>query len=253
MNGAEELAQSLRRLEELAIRADKTGRPCFSGFLSPAEAERVESIARRYGLWAGTQGGYPDAECRMACFSVEEEESAAFPIAAVELTWPRQNAPEHRDILGSVMGLGLDRRWVGDIVLMPEAAYLFAEERMAEHIAQSLLSAGRVHLQTRLMEELPPLQPIPGEEVRDTVSSLRLDAVVAGGFRLSRGTAAELISMGRVKLRHLPEERPDARVAPGDAISVRGYGRLTVDAVGLPNRKGRLPLTMTRYGEHKKR
>lgn len=97
------------------------------------------------------------------------------------------------------------------------------------------------------------MQPIPGEEVRDTVSSLRLDAVVAGGFRLSRGTAAELIGMGRVKLRHLPEERPDARVAPGDAISVRGYGRLTVDAVGLPNRKGRLPLTMTRYGEHKKR
>lgn len=252
MNGAEELNQCLRRLEELATRAEKTGRPCFSGFLSPAEAERVQSIARRHGLWVGMEGGYPDAERRMACFA-EEEEDAAFPIAAVELTWPRQNAPEHRDILGSVMGLGLDRRWVGDIVLTADAAYLFAEERMADHIAQGLISAGRVHLQTRLLEALPPLQPIPGEEVRDTVSSLRLDAVMAAGFRLSRGTAAELIGLGRVKLRHLQEERPDARVAQGDVLSVRGYGRLTVDAVGQPNRKGRLPLMMTRYGEHKKR
>lgn len=252
MNGTEELNQCLRRLDELATRAEKTGRPCFSSFLSPAEAERVESIARRHGLWARMEGGYPDAERRMACFWAEDEDTD-FPIAAVELTWPRQNAPEHRDILGSVMGLGLDRRCVGDIALMPEAAYLFAEERMAEHIAQNLLSAGRVHLQTRLLDELPPIQPLPGEEVRDTVSSLRLDAVVAGGFRLSRGTVAELIGMGRVKLRHLPEERPDARVGQGDAISVRGYGRLTVDAVGQPNRKGRLPLTMTRYGEHKKR
>ncbi len=78
--------------------------------------------------------------------------------------------------------------------------------------------------------------------------SPRLDAVVGDGFHLSRGDAAELIEAGAVKLRHMPTLRPDARVAEGDAISVRGYGRLRVEAIGSPTRKGRLPVTLTRFG-----
>lgn len=253
MNGSAELAQAARRLEELALRSARTGFPCFSAFLSPAEAEYALAAARKSSVSVALEGGYEEAERRMARFSAEEDEAPPFPITALELTWPRQTAPEHRDILGSVMGLGLNRQCVGDIVVLPEQAYLFAEEKMAAHIAQSLLSAGRVHVQTRLLSQWPAIQPPMGTEVRDTVSSLRLDAVVASGFQLSRGSAAQLISAGYVKLKHIPNQRPDARVQQGDAISARGYGRLTVSEVGAPNRKGRLPLTLMRYGEHKKR
>jgi len=240
-----------KRMDELAARTSRTGLSCYTGFLSPAEAEWAFASSRRQRVNVSFEGGYGDAERRIACFW-DDEEPPEYPLQAVELTWPHQSAPGHRDVLGSVMGLGIKRSCVGDIVMMEDRAYLFAEPAMAQHIVQLLTSAGRTHLQTRLMGELPELVAPKGEELHDTVASMRLDAVCAAGFHLSRTDAAELIAAGRVKLRHLPTERPDARVQEGDAISVRGYGRVMVEEVGLPTKKGRLPLRLIRYGETRK-
>lgn len=247
MRGENDVSQLARRLEELATRAARTGQPCFTGFLSPPEADMALAAGRRQGIDVLLEGGYEDAERRMACFAGDWEEP--FPITAIALRWPHQSAPGHRDLLGSVMGLGIERKCIGDIVVMPETAYLFAETALAGHIADSLTGAGRVKLQAELLDSWPQLEPPKGVEVRDTVSTLRLDAVVSGGFGMSRGNAAELIASGRVKLRHIPTERPDARVKEGDVISARGFGRLVLQEVGLPTKKGRLPLRLTRYGE----
>ncbi len=252
MRGEDDQAQVMRRLDELAARTARTGISCFTAFLSPAEAIWAQASANRQKVNLTLQGGYEDAERCIACFW-EEEEPKQFPVVALELTWPHQSAPGHRDVLGSAMGLGIKRSCMGDIVLLEDAGYLFAEKQLADHIAQSLTSAGRIRLQTRLLTEWPQLEPPAGQEVHDTVHSLRLDAVVAAGFNLSRGDAADLIAAGHVKLRHLPTERTDARVQEGDAISARGYGRLVVEEVGSPTKKGRLPLRLTRYGTNRKR
>ena len=92
------------------------------------------------------------------------------------------------------MGLGIRRGMVGDIVVEEEQAYLFAETAMCQHIASVLTSAGRVHLQVTQLDELPVPVPPEGREVRDTVSSPRLDAVISGGFSISRAKAAALIT-----------------------------------------------------------
>ena len=244
--------QLQHRLDELAARTARTGIRCWTGFLSPAEAEWAFASARRQRVKVTFEGGYEDAERRIACFW-DDEAPEEFPLEAVELTWPHQSAPGHRDVLGSVMGLGIKRQCVGDIVVESECGYLFAENQMAEHIAQTLTSAGRIRLQTRVLDHLPAIAPPQGTELHDTVASLRLDAVVAAGFHLSRTDASELIAAGRVKLRHLPTERTDARVEEGDAVSVRGYGRLVVAEAGAPTKKGRLPLRLIRYGETRKR
>lgn len=247
MRGEDDQAQVMRRLDELAQRTARTGMVCFTGFLSPAEALWAQASANRQRVNVSFQGGYEDAERCIACFW-DDEEPATFPLTALELTWPHQAAPGHRDVLGSVMGLGIKRSCVGDIILQAERGYLFAEEQMAGHIANSLLSAGRIKLQIRQLESWPQLEPPKGVEKHDTVHSLRLDAVVAAGFNLSRTDAAELIAAGHVKLRHLPTERTDARVQEGDVISARGHGRLVVEEVGQPTKKGRLPLRLIRYG-----
>ena len=244
--------QLKHRLDELAARTARTGLNCWTDFLSPAEAEWAYASSRRQRVNVTFEGGYEDAERRIACFW-DDEPPEVWPLQAVELTWPHQSAPGHRDVLGSVMGLGIKRQCVGDIVVLEDRAWLFAESQMAEHIAQSLTSAGRIRLQTQVMDSLPAVEPPPGEELHDTVASLRLDAVVAAGFHLSRTDASELIAAGRVKLRHLPTERPDARVEEGDAVSVRGHGRLVVEEVSAPTKKGRLPLRLIRYGETRKR
>lgn len=98
-------------------------------------------------------GGYTDAERRIACFY--EQEPDTIPIKAIKLTWPHQSAPEHRDLLGSIMGLGIKRSNIGDIALEENCAYVFAETRMAPYLAESILSAGRIHIQTEILEELP--------------------------------------------------------------------------------------------------
>ena len=252
MRGEEDQAQVMRRLDELAARTARTGIPAFTAFLSPAEAQWAQASANRQRVNLSLQGGYEDAERCIGCFW-DDEAPEDFPLEALELRWPHQSAPGHRDVLGSAMGLGIKRSCMGDIVLNEDAGYLFAERQMAQHIAQSLLSAGRIKLQVRLLDERPQLEPPAGEEVHDTVHSMRLDAVVAAGFNLSRGDAADLIAAGHAKLRHLPTERTDARVQEGDAISVRGYGRLVVEEIGNPTKKGRLPIRLTRYGMKRKR
>lgn len=247
MRGEDDQAQVMRRLDELATRVSRTGIPTFTMFLSPAEADWAQASANRQRVNVSLSGGYEDAERCIACFW-EEEAPEEYPIVALEMRWPHQSAPGHRDVLGSVMGLGIKRSCIGDIVLEAERGYLFAERQMTDHIAQSLVSAGRIRLQVEPIEGLPQLEPPKGVEKHDTVSSMRLDAVIAAGLNLSRGDAAELITAGHVKLRHLPTERTDARVQEGDAISVRGHGRLVVEEVGNPTKKGRLPLRLIRYG-----
>lgn len=248
MRGEQDEAFIRRRLEELAQRCDRQGMVCFSDFLSPPEAEWARQYGKKNGVTVTLNGGYEEAERRVARFSPDDGDQP-FPITALALTWPRQDAPAHRDILGSVMGLGIMRHCVGDIVLEAERAILFAETVMAGHIKDNLLSAGKARLQVEALDALPALQTAEGQAVRDTVASSRLDAVVAAGFDLSRAKAAALIAAGQVKLKHIPIQRPDAMVGEQDTISVRGYGRLRVEAIGQPTRKGRCPIEMLRYGE----
>ena len=76
----------------------------------------------------------------------------------------------------------------------------------------------------------------------------RLDAVLAAACRLSRSEAQRLIAAGLVKLNHVPQLRPDARLEEGDLISARGYGRVRVTAFGGQSRRGRLVVSAVRYG-----
>lgn len=236
------------RLLELAQQADRQARCRFTPFLSPAEAELALAAGRRAGMETELRGGYAGAERQMACYRPADVPPEPFPFAALRVTWPRQDAPAHRDLLGALLGLGMKRDRTGDIALASEAAYLFVDTALAPMVAQSLTEAGRIHLRVEIAEPPAALDTQAGEELYVTVQSPRLDAVVADGFHLARGDAAELILAGAVKLRHNPTLRPDARVEAGDAISVRGYGRLRIDAIGDPTRKGRLPVRLTRYG-----
>ena len=236
------------RLLELAQQADRQQRCRFTPFLTPPEAVLAMAAAKRAQVNGELFGGYENAERCMARFAPLMAQLTPYPIVALEIRWPHQDAPEHRDLLGGLMGLGIKRARVGDITLMPDRAYLFVESALAELVAQSLTEAGRIKLNVRVTQTLPELATPEGEALHFTVQSSRLDAIVSDAFHLSRGNAAELIEAGAVKLCHVPTLRPDARVNAGDAISVRGYGRLQVEAIGEPTRKGRLPVNATRFG-----
>ena len=244
-----------RRLRELALRALHTGRPQFSRFLEPALLDEARHMANECGVRCDFYGGYPDAERVVAAFyDGDGPEPSDYPIAAVRIDWnPKFAQPAHRDLMGAVMALGMDRETLGDVAMGAHrgqpCGWLFAAPEMADYVAMSLESAGRASVRAQVTDETPEIAPPEGTELRVTVQNPRLDAVLAAGYHLSRAEAQKLIAAGLVKLNHAPNLHTDARLAEGDLISARGYGRLKLVAISGESRRGRLILHLFKYGK----
>ena len=240
-----------RRLRELALRAGFTGAPCFTRFLEPSMEQDARAAANAANVSLALWGGYDAAERRIAAFYIGEPPTGAdYPLCCLELNWnPKYAEPGHRDLLGAVMGLGLERDAVGDIALgeTDGTAYLFAHTDVETYILGNLDSAGRAKLKLRSTGDAPRLKPPEGVSLRITVSSFRLDAVLAAGLKLSRGEAQRLIEAGQVKRNHVETLRGDMHLEEGDLLSVRGHGRMRVDGFEGLTRKGRQAVRLFRY------
>ena len=245
----------LKRIRELALRAAHTGRPQYTRFMEPSMMNDARAAANRAEVSCAFYGGYEGAERVMAAFYVYgAPEPSDYPLRALRISWNAKFAnPGHRDLLGAVMGLGLERDALGDIALGAfrgaPCAYLFVTPEMADYVSANLDSAGRASVRVEPSAEPPEIAPPEGGEIRVTVQNARLDAVLAAGYKLSRSEAQRLISAGLVKLNHAPNLRADARLGEGDLISARGYGRFRVLAVQGESCRGRLILMLFKYGK----
>ena len=194
------------------------------------------------------------AERKLLCIEPEGSWTDS-PLCCVRLdcrALPGAALPTHRDYLGSLMGLELKREALGDIVLPPDApgtAYVFALEPAAKLICQELCQAGRTDLSTTPIEPdaLPAFPQAERTLQTATVSSLRLDAVLAAMLRCSRGAAAELVTAGRVEINHLPAESVHAPVYEGDVFTVRGKGRFGLTALPGKSKKDRSIIEFFQY------
>ena len=177
-----------------------------------------------------------------------EPENAESPIRCLRASFREDEKPAHRDFLGSLMGMGIVREKVGDILVGPDSADLLVLEGVSDFLLQSWTSAGRTKLRVSAIERsnlhIPAVQR---KEVRDTVSSLRLDAVAASGFRLARGKAAALIESGKVQLNWRECVKPDKPLEAGDVVSARGFGKFELAGVGGLTRKGRISIVLQVY------
>lgn len=245
----------MRHIEDLARAAQTRGIARYSSFLSDREQALAQAALNRCGIQAFRfEGGWPEAERRVLCLEPEDSFGIC-PVSCVRLVCrvqPGAVLPAHKDYLGSLMGLELRREALGDIVLPPDApgtAYVFALEPAAQLICRELRQAGRADL-TAVMQPLDELPPFPQAEraLRTaTVSSLRLDAVLAAILRCSRGMAAELIAAGRVEINHLPVDSAHAPVYEGDVFTVRGKGRFALTALPGKSKKERPIIEFFQY------
>ena len=245
--------ESDRVLLEYAARdAEERMRPHFTRFLDPAGLAEAEEVRRGRSLAFVSWGGYDGAERKIGCFCPEGEEPAesGFPVVCLRSPYNGRFASiSHRDVLGAVMGLGLERDGVGDVAMCREGACVFVHRDVAGYVRDNLESAGRAALKREILDKAPELLPPEGEELRVTVNALRLDAVLAAGLRLSRAEAQRLVTAGLVKRNHIPETRGDCRLAEGDLLSARGFGRLQVRRFEGETKKGRLGVRLFRYGK----
>ena len=226
--------------------------PTNTAFLSPAEAQGARDLLRAAAIHEGFAllGGYEGAERRMLFFlpDWQEEADESEYMTALRCTYRKEDTLTHRDFLGSLMAQGVTREKLGDILVSEGSCDLIVSRDIAPYLLQNVTSAGRVKLSVSEIElsdlSVPELKV---KEIRDTVSTLRLDAVAASGFSMSRGKAQELISSGRVQLNHRETLKSDAPVAQGDVISARGLGKFEVAEVGGLSKKGRTALLLRRY------
>jgi len=244
----------LGRVLDQEQRCRQRGIPTHTAFLSPAEQAVSADLLMAAAPGAGVLfGGYEGAERTVCVFLPDWQEAedwdAADELAAIECAYPPTGAElTHRDLLGGLMGIGLTRERVGDILVGEKAAQLVCLRDAAPIILSQFDQAGRYRLKLR---EIPlgELAPAPAEVklIHDTVSTLRLDAVLSSGFSLARGKAADAVTGGRVSLNHRECLKPDRAVAQGDVLTCRGLGKCVLKTVGGQSRKGRIIIEIERY------
>ena len=239
----------IRRAEDLAARCERTSSVTATAFLTPAERAELHNAPSLRGAAVVCSGGGTDCERVCAFFLpyylTAEDFDPSEHISAVHFR-SFFGEPSHRDYLGALLALGVRREWVGDIRIRGAEAWVFCLPSVAKTLAE-LDRAGRYTVRG---EEIA-LADVPEEETKTetvsfTVQSLRLDAVTAGLFRISRTCAAELIRLGSVSLNYVPCLHPDAAVHDGDVLSVRGKGKGTVTGTGGRSRKDRIFVTAER-------
>lgn len=244
------LARALDQLD----RAQNRSIPCATQFLSPAQRAALEPLLAACGHPKHLfHGGYEGAERTVCVFLPDWQEAedwdAADELSAIECAYPPTGADlTHRDLLGGLMGIGLTRERVGDILVGESAAQIVCLRDAAPIILSQFGQAGRYRLRLREIP-LSALAPAPAEVklIHDTVSTLRLDAVLSCGFSLARGKAADAVTGGRVSLNHRECLKPDKPVGEGDVLTCRGLGKCVVKEVPGQSKKGRTMLVLERY------
>ena len=274
MDKEEELL--LRRFSELAEQSYQNNVFYFTDFLSPADAaliyraeqtkrlrirlasasdfnheislEKKEGAGADLLLWGGSEG----CERVMIRFGNEEKfgYSVPFPIRILHIEpLNKKFADEltHRDFLGALMNLGIERDTIGDILVKDKSAYIFVKEDMAPYIAENLTKVKHTSVTCSMIDEVPDEIQVQLEPVELVVASVRLDAVVAKIYHLSRTQALELFQKRMILVNGRICENNSMQPKEDDVVAVRGYGKFVYRRVAYDTKKGKQAIVVERY------
>ena len=243
----------MRHLQDLSDRAEQSGIYSFSGFLSLPEQDLLMRSVREFGFGRyRLDGGYEGAERRIAVFGSEDELGypPELPLAVLSITPRSERYAEplsHRDILGAVMSLQIDRSLTGDILVRGNTAYLICLKKTADFLCENLLKIRHTDVFVRRCpSDLPALQPV-FQEVAVNIASERLDSIVAGLTGISRSHVERLFKEQRVFLNGRVIDSLSARPKEGDILTVRGFGKAIYCGISGTSKKGRLYAVLRKY------
>ncbi len=239
----------LPRIGDAIRLCDTSSTPRFVGFLTSTQSAEAVAFAAKIDCKWELFGGYEGAE-RMyfGVFPKWCEDGMGFwPIIPITFTFRRQDKLTHRDFLGALMSLGIERQTVGDILIEEGRAVAFFSRDIVKCVISSITKVSNVGV--RLKEGFE--YPLPGassmKDMTNTVASARLDCVVAALINCSRGQAVTLIEDGLVAVNSICTEKTVKIVKNGDRITVRGKGKFVIDSVEDRTRKDRIILKAKKY------
>jgi len=244
----------IARVLDKAVSAEKTRTVTCTDFLDPYQIKLVErAMCSVNDIECRFDGGYSGAERKIAIFepahlSNLSKQSAETPLSLINIELKRENNITHRDYLGSLMGLGIKREKIGDIIVEGESCSVIVLKEISDYILYNLSKVGNtgVIVSKGEIDDLKVPEP-KTKEIKCTVPSLRLDCIISSGFGISRSQVAPLFRSGRVYVNWEPEEKLSAQIKEGDTISVKGKGRIVLEEVGNKTKKDRISIVIKRF------
>ncbi|MGB9839772.1 RNA-binding protein [Thermovenabulum sp.] len=243
---------AMARIRDLFRAAEKKGDYVASNFLTPLEQEMVIDISREFPeVKFFFEGGYKEAERKILVAYPEYIEGRPFvaPVKALRIKLREEDAfPGHRDFLGSILGLGISREKIGDVLVKKGEAIVIVKEEIIEFLGLNLNKVKNFDVETEeitLKEIIAPEKSY--KEVKGTVASLRLDAVASLAFGVSRSKMAPYIKGENVRVNFKIVSDPSHEVKEGDIISATRMGRAKVEKIGGESKKGRIYVTIHRF------
>lgn len=226
----------------------------FTDFMDRAKCGRfLERMKNPGDLEIQAFGGLEEAERMMLAFAPNQGTLSHqdFPIIVLKIA-PKskkfgQTDLSHRDYLGSILGLGIERGKIGDILVSEDGAICFAEAEMAGYILTNLDKVSKTAVTVSKLDKAQVLSPKRTENRRVTVPSMRLDAILADALHLSRGKAQTLITGEKVNVNWSAVTNTSYILKTGDMVSARGFGRFRVGEVGGKTKKDRIGLELEIY------
>ena len=239
-----------KRFMEMADATYYRGYHSFSDFLNLNEQSIFMSMINlmpevSYMLW----GGHELAERKILCIYMDEPKKEDFPITVLKISPKHFKFAEtlaHRDYLGAVLNLGIDRSKIGDILTVDKEAYLFVDYNIKDYIIAELNKVRHTNVNCIVVEETIAFNQ-QYKEIIGTVSSIRLDTLIALAFQSSRSSLLGMISGGKVFINGCLITSNSFRPNEGDIISVRGKGKFIFYAQHQVTKKGKIKVSLRRY------
>lgn len=241
-----------KRMTEMAEKSYRNNQYLFSGFLSPAEfsicAEALDKEHYPYGVF----GGCEQAERVMIRFGNPEEfgYEEEYPVSCLVVQPNLAKFADqlgHRDFLGSILNLGIERSVIGDIIIRENTGYVLCHDKMAEYLAENLTKIKHTYVKCTVTKEMPEALEPQLENVALSVTSERCDLVIAKLYHLSRSEALELFREKKVCVNGKIEENNSRSLKEGDVISARGFGKFIYTGVKSVNKKEKLRIEVQQY------
>lgn len=240
----------IKRIIDMCNQVDKYYEVVISDFLSPDLHHYIEYIIHEFrDVSYSLDGGYDLAEYKRLVLYPDYMSEVPEMIFIVDLTYdPKYGEIAHRDVLGAVLGLGLKREVIGDILLTTGHVQVMTSEKIANFLSSHLLKVGRVNVKVSVVTKDEIIEKEEAfQMIFSTVKSLRLDSVVASGYNISRSKAVELIKADRVKLNHNFTNQSAKELSEGDLISVKGKGRIRLESINGLSKKERYKIEIKKY------
>lgn len=241
------------RVRELADRSMQQGIFTFTHFLTPAQIDTCLLLEREIGprrmfFFGGKE------ECDRKILRLGDPQELGyeedFPISCLRIEPTAEKFARqlgHRDYLGALMNLGLDRENLGDIFVREKTAYLFCLSRVSEYIVQELTKVGHNGVRVVPVTETEEELKIRILEENIQAASSRVDSIVAKLYHLSRNTSTELFEAKKVYVNSRLCESTQLRLKEGDVVSVRGYGKFRFEGVSHATKKGKFSYRIGKY------